>query len=358
MTAEPQYKLPLSAYEKLVKSEGIPVLGGYHIYDLNQVSLGNWERKGGRGAFINLVGNEGSTDSYLCEIPPGGSLRPQKHLYEEIIYVLSGRGATTVWSEGNPGQTFEWQAGSLFAIPINAHHQHFNGQGDKPARYLGATNAPLVVNLFHNPGFIFNNPYTFTDRYTGEEDYFSRQGKLAASEPVRGLAPAWETNFVADVRAVKLFELGKRGGGNYSICFELADSTMTAHLSEFVVGTYKKAHRHGPGANIIIISGKGYSMMWPEGKEPVKIPWQSGSILVPPDKWFHQHFNTGTEPARYMALRWGSQKYIFPALWKADDGSAVGKDQIEYGDENPAVRKMFEEELSRNGIKSKMDGII
>jgi len=32
-----------------------------------------------------------------------------------------------------------------------------------------------------------------------------------------------------------------------------------------------------------------------------------------------------------------------------------GGDQIEYTDENPEIRKMFEEELAKEGLKSKMD---
>ena len=39
--------------------------------------------------------------------------------------------------------------------------------------------------------------------------------------------------------------------------------------------------------------------MWPEGEEKVIVPWQEGSVFVPPNRWFHQHFNVGDAPGRY-----------------------------------------------------------
>ncbi len=340
-----------SAYDQWVQSEGIPIIKGWYVEDLNAVTLEPWERKGGKGAYIYLEGSEGSSDTYLCEIPPGKNINPQHHLYEEMIYILSGRGATTIWNEGCPKQTFEWQEGSLFAIPINAWHQHFNGQGDKPVRYLGATNAPMVVSLFHNMDFIFKDAFVFSDRYSGEQDYFTNPGQFFSSQD-----RIWETNFVPDVRTAKLYEWMERGAGGVNVRYEIAGNTMSPHISQFPTGTYKKAHRHGPGANVIIVSGEGYSLMWPEGQPKMKIDWKVGSLFVPPDRWFHQHFNTGREPAKYLALKKsGSRKHVLGKIYGTDEDVKKGGDQIEYRDQDPDIERIFIEELAKKGLKSQMD---
>ena len=79
-------------------------------------------------------------------------------------------------------------------------------------------------------------------------------------------------------------------------------------------------------------------------------PWKKGSLIVPPDKWFHQHFNSGTDPARYLALRWGSDKYGVRAvrMTHADhayESAEEGGDQIEYPKEDPKIMEIFREQL-------------
>jgi hypothetical protein len=341
-----------STYEEFLEHEKIPVVTGFFIEDIRKVELAPWERMGGRGAYLNLEGSEGVNDSYVCEIPPGKSLKPQRHMFEELIFVVSGRGATTVWRDGVGKQTFEWQEGSLFSPPLNAWYQHFNGQGDQAVRFLAMTNAPTVMNLFHNLDFVFNCDFAFKDRYDGQEGYFSGRG-----QDFRG--KLWDTNFIGDVRSFELNERPERGARGLGMLLELANNLMSAHISEFPVGTYKKAHRHGPGAHVIILRGQGYSMVWPEGEEPKRYDWHEWSLFVPPEMWFHQHFNVGGEPARYLALKpFSSRK--FPGLGKqfgASEDVKQGGGQIEYRDEEPRIRKTFESELAKRAVRSRMDEV-
>ncbi|MCZ6598280.1 MAG: cupin domain-containing protein [Planctomycetota bacterium] len=352
-----------TAYDEFQAREGIPIITGFSVADLRTLEVKPWARLACLGAYINLDGTGGTNDAYVAEIEPGKKMAPERHLFEKNIYVLEGRGATMVGEDPNSRTSFEWKRGSVFSVPINTWHQHVNGSGTDPARFVAITTAPLVMNYFHNDDFIFNNPFIFEDR-VGTAKQFQGEGTLYTGGS--GRTKVWETNFIPDIETFTTFTWKERGAGGASVFFELADNTQAAHVSQFPVGTYKKAHRHGPGAHVIIISGVGYSLLWPMDGSPTdrveRVDWKVGSMVVPPTNWFHQHFNGGTEPARYLALRWGSQKHSFPMGSAQEGGYDIsvkdGGAQIEYEDEASAVHDMFEETLARGGGESKMGEFI
>lgn len=339
-----------SEYRKWLQREGLPLVSGHHIPDLRALELAEWPSRGGSFCYINHDQSDRSNDCYVAAIPPGGELSETRHLFEAIFYVLDGDGAASVWHDGGTRQTFEWQAGSLFAIPLNASYQLYNGSGTRTARLLAVTNAPSVMNLFADSDFVFECPYVFSKRFSGAADYFSSEGTLHGR--------IWESNFVPDTRSFPLISYSERGAGGSNVKFKLAKNTMWAHISEFPIGTYKKAHRHGPGAHVIILSGQGYTLMWKEGEPIQRYDWQEGSMVIPPDRYFHQHFNTGTTPARYLALRYSAARVHDKEKKPVSSVSTrLGGDQIEYVDEDPMVPEMYRAALAANGVELAMDHV-
>ena len=331
-------------YDRWVQAQGAPVIGGLYVPDLRVAEVGPWEAKGANGALIRLIGSEDMTGAYVLELEPGESTAPQRHVYDELVHVLSGRGFTSVWNDRGDRTTFEWGEGALFAIPLNAHYQHHNASKTERARYVATNNAPIYMNLIHNVDFIFGCPYDFTDRFSGDLQF--------DGEGVQHGYRIWESNFVADVRRLELESWSARGGKNAMI--ELTNASIGAHVSEFAVGTYKKAHRHGAGTHIVVTSGEGYSLMWREGEEVQRVEWGPGAFVAPPARWFHQHFNTGDTPARYMGMRYNSRKWGLFKQYGVDQSVKSGGDQIEYEDQEPWVHDLFVEQCAQHGVQVQM----
>ena len=90
--------------------------------------------------------------AYIQEIPPGSKTGKHRHMAEEMVFVLEGRGYDLHWDvdikltdryewvSADEPRKFEWEAGDLIAIPVNTVHQHFNADPDNPARIISAVN--------------------------------------------------------------------------------------------------------------------------------------------------------------------------------------------------------------------------
>ncbi|PZC44906.1 MAG: hypothetical protein C1O27_002577 [Chloroflexi bacterium] len=336
--------------------KGVPVYRDCYIDDLRSIELGHWDLRGCDAAFIKFTNMEGITEARVQEIPPGGSLKPFKLGVDELIYVIQGRGFASVYGDINGvKRDFEWSARSAFVIPRNAWCELRNMEGDNPVRLLHFNYLPLGMTVVSDPEFFFNNPAvkgSMIDDADGE--FFSE-----AKDIIKEFGSAWGTvgakvwsgNFWPDLLAWdKMVDAGSRGAGGSTISMYVPGSELSAHMSVFPPLTYKKAHRHGPGRLIVIPGGEGFSVMWPQGGEKKIYPWHEGSAITPPDQWFHQHFNVGGTSARYFALHPPVQ---FIGKEEDEQGNAEGIN-IEYTEEDPWIRQIFEEELAKRGLTSAM----
>lgn len=356
-------KYLVDPYADWSKGEGIPVHLDYG-HNLLALETGPWERYEARGCFAHTHGMGDFMANYVLEVEPTKQTRPVHHLYEAFFYVLSGYGSTTIWLPDGTQRVFEWGPRALFAIPLNCTYQILNGSGTESARLSVTNNAPLLINLFHSPEFVFGADHHFSERI-GDADYFEGGGEhfVYNKDSVR-VMNVWETNFIHDLTSFQLYEVESRGKGSSNVALVLADGTMHAHISQIPAGRYKKGHRHAAGTHVHAVDGEGYTLLWYEGDDEFReIPWRHGFMYTPPFWMYHQHFNTGAIPARYLACSLGSRRYPFIALRrKSAEGAgrvsvSDGGRQIEYVDQDPRIHRKFLDALQANGVASLMGDV-
>jgi hypothetical protein len=120
------------------------------------------------------------------------------------------------------------------------------------------------------------------------------------------------------------------------------------------------------------VIGQGYSLMWFEHEKDFRrIDWKHGMVLVPADQQFHQHFNTGPQPARYLATAVGGLRYPTMQVQRisligggGEDKPGVSKSlkegggQIEYEDQDPRIHRMWLEAMRQNGATPRMEKFV
>ena len=368
------FRMHASPWEQFMKSEGIPIFRGIGVRDSRELPREPWARTGGLGTYIELSGLQNRTAMYVVEIPPGGALNPERHLYEERYLVLDGRGSTETWTEDEPNPlVFEWAQYSCFVVPLNTWHRIVNATS-RPALLLAATSAPLAMNMYDDVDFIFNNPYWFKGRYQGTEEFFKPKDEL---EPRPGRASAMlRSNLIPDTANCYLPLDNGRAPGYRTFTAIQAGNTIIADafIAEYPSGRYSKSHYHAAGAVLVCLRGKGYSFTWPQ--ELGTRPWESGrgeevkmqeygpggmvSAAPGGDKWFHQHFAYSKDDFRVFQFTGGASTNPSPGKGEGDivaGGPAEmreGGHSLPYYEEDPFIREYYSRRLAEEGAAFNM----
>ena len=360
-------------YDAFMESEGIPVFRGLGLRRVQDLELHPWKRTGGRGHYIQLYGTETKWGCYVIEVPPGGALHPEKHMFEKIMFVVEGRGTTEVWLEGSERKhIFEWQPGSLFSIPMNATHRLVNATSGG-ALLLAGTTAPVVLNALNNIDSVFDNGFVFKDRFSPEEDFYKPKDDISP-DPVRGLARR-TTNIIPDAVNCELPLDNRRSPGYRRVEPFMTNNTFYFWIGQHENGRYSKAHAHGSAAVLICLKGKGYTYTWPEklgvtpwkdghGDQVQRLDYEPGGMVTAAPggaRWFHQHFSVSKDPFRLSA--WfgphnpgrdpgapGEKHTDYTAMEIQEGGTA-----IPYWMEDPYLRAEYEQTLKTNGVENRMD---
>lgn len=273
----------------------IPTFSGLLIQDIRTEPLKPWADMGVDGLYLRMADYQ-IIDGWILEVPPKGSTKPQKHMFEAGMYFFGGPGHITIQQEGRRSERIDFKYRTLYSVPLNVRYQIFN-DSDKPVRLVAVTSFPFVMNSTNSEKFVYQNPFKFDDRYDAQEDYQRKSVKTRDR--------VTETNVVPDALEFKLDAWEARGHGSTNMHWRMSGNTMIdLHVSEMPSKEYKRAHRHSSDALIVLLSGEGYSITWPEGQyeKRVRVNWHEGTLFVPPIYWYHQHLNPGNESARYLAI--------------------------------------------------------
>jgi len=293
-------KFLLDPYLDWTGREGIPVHEGQTV-DLHAAETGAWPRFGDgcKGAFVHLDGRGDWMTVFLIDLPPGGASAPQRHLYDEIFVALSGAGQMIVEAPHAATQTFDVASHSVFAPPLNARYRVVNASSQNPLRLACANDLRILINIYHDEAFFFDNPFAFPER---------------SGNPGR-----------------------------------LSEASMDAQVSDMPARSHQAAERSA-GVHVIVMQGTGYSLLWHEGSQDFRrVDWRPGLCFVLPENAIHQHFVPGAEPARHLAIGFGTTRHPIVQARRADV-RGIATDAAR----DARVNALWLEELRKGGRRSEM----
>jgi quercetin dioxygenase-like cupin family protein len=229
-------------------------------------------------------------DVTVIEIPPGGKLAPHRHLAEEMIYFVSGKGFTEIWN-GKSGkkQKYAWAEGDMLSPALNAWHQHFNASNSSPARYVSITTTPLMKNVFNNSAFLNANDFSFDDRWELSSREPQHYGNAKTGpDTVRYVAGQLFPNLIKR-------DLGDRGSKLLGITIDPEGDMAGNQLFEVEVRQFTNPdsttpeHRHFWEVVYYILSGNGYVTMQKKGEAERRMNWKEGDLFIVEANEYHNH---------------------------------------------------------------------
>lgn len=256
-----------------------------------------------------------NTTGLADEAWPGWTTLGHRHLIDAVIHILRGRGYSVI-----DAKRYDWEAGDFICVPTFAWHRHIN-TGDEPVVYVAGTTTPFSMSL----GTSIHEDERYPEYWV-----FAQKSEEARTTLIPGGAEIPESRSVAEYRGdqglaaylyeqqvefaaaeekrrragrvvVKASELkfGRTRMGNLAYVVDprigFNAKVISTLVAEIPPGGRSGAHRHLYEEVNYILSGQGHSVI-----EDQSYKWKAGDAFSIPVFGWHQHFNTGSEPARFL----------------------------------------------------------
>lgn len=349
-------------YETYMAEQALPIHRGFGFGDVRELTMAPWRRLGCDGAFIELEGVGGLQSLHIMRIGPGTATEPEKHLFEEVVLVIEGSGQAEVWTdERGQADSFRWGPGSIFSFPLNAWHRVM-ASTDEAAVLLVASNAAAVMQMFRaHEEFIFDNPWTFVDRFSPGEGAFQPTSIRRHPKSGRGL---YSGRLLPDALGLDLPQDGQRGEGYRHVELFIDGDFYTGFVGEYAAGSYARAHAHPAGPILACLRGAGYTLAWPRalgptpwqdghGEQVVRVEYRAGGVVSAAPgggDWFHAHFPTSPDGMRVLAFSGGYPQRTTGApgdvVVDVNEDLSQGGSTIARSEEDPAIGRLYAEALT------------
>jgi gentisate 1,2-dioxygenase len=235
-------------------------------------------------------------DARVMEIAPGARTSTHRHTHDAVIFVLQGRGATTI-----DDVRHEWEPWDALHTPAWSWHGH-EAFADG-ARLLAVTDAPLIaaLNLSRVEDVGDAQPrFEATPSGLGSatadasiyEAALTASDRVEASRQEATRITRWrDVTLRASPRGTRTALLVDRSLGFHS-------SGLSMALFQIAPGMAQAKHRHSGEAILYIVDGRGYSVI-----EDDRFDWETGDAVIVHRYAWHQHFNADPErPATVIRL--------------------------------------------------------
>ena len=319
--ATPQGKYLVDPYDDWARAEGVPIHAGAAI-DLLSVDAKPWARFGVDGAICHLDGRDDFLTIFVYDLAPGAASAPMRHLHEEVCYGLAGHGVAEIDLPGGGVKSIEWGPKTLFSAPMNATMRIRNTSGER-ARVASVTDFRYLISLYRNENFLFNTPLDFPERASGD---YAIDCAMAAAGPMTRPNEA-------------------------ALPISLANGSIGVDIVAIAAGKYGRAERQMFGSLVIGVDGDGMTLSRAaETAEFTTTRWRHGIAHAPAGMMFHQHFNVGARPARFLRVELGglAAPMFRPRRKAYGDASvyAAGSATIDTSEQSPLVERLWRESMS------------
>jgi gentisate 1,2-dioxygenase len=247
----------------------------------------------------------------IQHILPGEFAVPHRHTANAIRFFLRGKSYTTVEED-----KCEMERGDLIITPGWEWHDYGN-EGTEPGVWIDALDLPLIQYL-DSCGYLKSLEEEIGYQVSTQEKLKSRRSGISeqrySSVGLRPMTRGEGTsrrNGLIHYRWANTYAALKRLAEHESdpfddVMMEYVDPatggsvypTFSCCIQMIRPGVKTKAHRQASCAVYYVFDGKGQSVI--DGRV---YDWSAGDFFVVPFYFWHEHFNTGKEPAILFSLQ-------------------------------------------------------